>query len=120
LISAVFRDDVTTLPNLARFDLDIVSFSQFDKLACQVHAVMIDICTLEHVNRMIVALGVDATAHCATLSADKLTRALPPGTTLYRVGYARYVFLMRNEAALTRELAQRCLSSHCEPLQAHS
>ncbi len=77
---------------------------------------MIDICPLEYVNRMVVALGVHSTQQAAIESVARLTSALPTNVTLYRVGYARYAFLFKGGLDDACILATRCVSTHSAPL----
>ncbi|GAB5098014.1 putative bifunctional diguanylate cyclase/phosphodiesterase [Caballeronia sp. HLA56] len=116
LNSLAYSDEATTLPNLARFNLDVAAFTSNNSQAGFTHAVMIDICPLEYVNRMVVALGVETTVHAAILTTERLSAVLPKGITLYRVGYARYAFLVKSGAENARLLAERCVASHASPL----
>ncbi|MDR5813065.1 EAL domain-containing protein [Caballeronia sp. LZ033] len=116
LSSLAYSDEATTLPNLARFNLDVAAFTASSAQVKFTHAVMIDICPLEYVNRMVVALGVETTVHAAILTTERLSAVLPRGITLYRVGYARYAFLVKSGLETACLLAERCVASHASAL----
>ncbi|WP_459906333.1 putative bifunctional diguanylate cyclase/phosphodiesterase [Caballeronia sp. HLA56] len=62
------------------------------------------------------ALGVETTVHAAIITAERLKAALPQDVTLYRVGYARYAFLVTGGFDNARLLAEQCVASHASPL----
>lgn len=118
LSSLAYLDDVTGLPNLARFSIDVPAFTinHTDPNGGFTYAVMLDICPLEYINRMVVALGVQTTQQAALATTDRLRSVIPEGMTLYRIGYARYAFLTRGGLEDACLLATRCVLTHATPL----
>ncbi|GAB5097618.1 MULTISPECIES: sensor domain-containing phosphodiesterase [unclassified Caballeronia] len=92
LRSTACRDRVTGLPNLTRFLDDLALRDEQHGVAvhASTQAVLIDVCTLDYINRMVVAIGLESINAVAVETTKRLTDALGPGITLYRIGYARY------------------------------
>jgi EAL domain-containing protein (putative c-di-GMP-specific phosphodiesterase class I)/GGDEF domain-containing protein len=118
LSSLAYLDDVTGLPNLARFNIDVPAFTSddADPNGGFTYAVMLDICPLEYINRMVVALGAQTTQQAALATTDRLRSVIPNEMTLYRIGYARYAFLTRGGLEDACLIATRCVLTHSAPL----
>ncbi|MDR5776794.1 MULTISPECIES: sensor domain-containing phosphodiesterase [unclassified Caballeronia] len=110
LRSNAYRDNVTGLPNLARFTDDTA-------LSCaSAHAVLLDVCTLDYINRMVVAVGLETVNAVAVATTSRLMRALGTGVTLYRIGYARYLFVTEASCGEISEMVRKCVRAFESPL----
>ncbi|WP_268237999.1 sensor domain-containing phosphodiesterase [Caballeronia grimmiae] len=110
LRSNAHLDDVTGLPNFARFT-DDVTLSR-----ASAHAVLIDLCTLDYINRMVVALGLETVNAVAVATSGRLVTALGAGITLYRIGYARYLFISEAPCSEISLMVRRCIGAFESPL----
>jgi EAL domain-containing protein (putative c-di-GMP-specific phosphodiesterase class I)/GGDEF domain-containing protein len=118
LRSAAFRDRVTGLPNLTRFLDDVALCDERTILppTASMQAMLIDVCTLDYINRMVVAIGLESINAVAAETAKRLTGALGLGVQLYRIGYARYGLLTRATRAEMTSIVERVVGVFAEPL----
>ena len=103
-----FVDPATKMQNRARFSEDIrIVFESRDQgsspdTIAPSHAVMIDVCSLSYLDQTSTAVGVVAADRLLATMAARIEQAVV-GTTLYRLGYARYgVLVVGGEAAALR------------------
>jgi EAL domain-containing protein (putative c-di-GMP-specific phosphodiesterase class I)/GGDEF domain-containing protein len=120
LRSTACRDRVTGLPNLTRFLDDLALCNEQCRAAAvaPTRAVLIDVCTLDFINRMVVAIGLDSINAVAVETTKRLTDALDPGMTLYRIGYARYGLVTRERCGEIESIVDRITSAFEWPLTA--
>jgi EAL domain-containing protein (putative c-di-GMP-specific phosphodiesterase class I)/GGDEF domain-containing protein len=120
LRSAACRDRVTGLPNLTRFLDDLALFDEQHNAAAVApkRAVLIDVCTLDFINRMVVAVGLESINAVAVQTTKRLTDALGPGITLYRIGYARYGLVTKEPCGEIERIVDHIASAFERPLTA--
>jgi EAL domain-containing protein (putative c-di-GMP-specific phosphodiesterase class I)/GGDEF domain-containing protein len=118
LRSTACRDRVTGLPNLTRFLDDIALFDEQceSDVEASTRAVLIDVCTLDYINRMVIAIGLESINAVAVDTTKRLTAALGPGVTVYRIGYARYSLVTKASCKEIGELVDRVTRAFERPL----
>jgi EAL domain-containing protein (putative c-di-GMP-specific phosphodiesterase class I) len=116
--SAVYQDPVTALPSLLGMIEDVQCLLQGSDIPqkLETYAVLADVYSLADISHLVIASGVLAISQVAINSAARLKAVLPPDITLYRVGYARYIFFRIGKYCEIAELTQRCLAAFDTPL----
>jgi EAL domain-containing protein (putative c-di-GMP-specific phosphodiesterase class I)/GGDEF domain-containing protein len=116
-----YRDRLTHLGNRTQFVRDVRACMQMrgaeaKRPGAGFHAVVIDTGSLPMISGMVVALGLAKVERSIQSMTVRLIASLPRDIRLYKLGHARFGFLLADDIDAVRNLATRCIASFEQPL----
>jgi EAL domain-containing protein (putative c-di-GMP-specific phosphodiesterase class I)/GGDEF domain-containing protein len=112
-----YRDRLTHLGNRTQFVRDIRACMQRrSSSGGNLHAVVIDIGSLPMISRMVVAMGLANVERSIQTMTQRLIAQLPSEIRLYKIGHARFSFLLADDIDVVCALASRCAACFEQPL----